>query len=560
MARDQRRRTVRADEGQQQSRPVQLEASRRFYSSQGNDGAVRTAQALQRAFGAGTDLYSNIVDRRNEAGVRQAGADFATGNKDLDQKTKGYLDAWDKLEAERDVNDIKKELPEILRGANWEELSEEEVVDVINDYMASKFEGIDPQSAYAETWTPSTLAITNELINVHKDMTLQNVQAGQKQDIYSNLQSRYEASREVDPVTGEPKAGTETFDYEYLADQTRIFFDGPAKREQFKELLFHFAIENGRPDIIENAPDRFENKDPTGVTEDIDEYREALNAARRAEAVKTKGAQDAAAQADQNRVTELQFAVYAKRTNGEDFTSELRELYGMAVDGRAEFGDWTSAKNFGDSQFDEREEHAPDYGIASGLWNQIYSGQAGVQDIFAAREAGVLGFGKTADDLMQKMMSTVERIAPNKDTVSGPVVTQYRSRLSDHYNPATKGPLQALDQTRFHVKNLALDDYNERVIKGEDPTDAYQAVRQKYDAVIENVPPSFSTKTTSSPDFVKANIITPAALKDVINGQQSWAALTSGIPPHVAEAVLIEGVNDGTITKDDLEKIGITLD
>ena len=78
-------------------------------------------------------------------------------------------------------------------------------------------------------------------------------------------------------------------------------FADPADREQFKELLFHFAIENGRPDIIENAPDRFSNQDPTGVTEDMDEYREALNAARRAQAVKIKGAQDAAAQADQNR-------------------------------------------------------------------------------------------------------------------------------------------------------------------------------------------------------------------------------------------------------------------
>jgi hypothetical protein len=560
MARHQRRRTVRADEGQQSSRPVRVDASRRFFTAQGNDSANRTATALQRAFGAGTELYSDVVDRRNDAGMRQAGADFATGNKDLDQKTKGYLDSWDKLEAERDINDIKKELPEILRGANWEELSEDDVQGVIDDYMTSKFEGIDPQSAYAEVWTPGSLAINNELLNVHKDMTLQNIRAGQKQDIFSNLTARFEASREVDPVTGEPKAGSETFDYDYLADQTRVFFDGAEKRTQFKELLFHFAIENGRPDLIENAPDRFANEDPTGVTEDIDEYREALNAARRAQAVKLKAQQDAAAQADSNRVAELQFSVYAKRANGDDFSGELRELYGMAVDGRAEFGDWTSAKNFGDSQFDEREEHAPDYPLTSTLWNEIYNGNAGVGDIFQAREEGLLGFGKTADDLMQKMMSTVERMTPNRDALSAPEVAQYRSQLGQHYNPSTKGPLQAMDQTRFHAKNLALDDYNSRIINGEDPTDAYNAVRQKYDSVLENVAPIPAIKTSSSPEFVKANIITPAAIKDVINGEQSWSVLTSGIPPHVAEAVLIEGVDDGTITKEDLEKIGITID
>lgn len=560
MARQERRRTVRADEGKAQNRPVQLEAQRRFYSAQGNDGPMRTADALRRAFQTGVDAYSDRVDRKNVEGQKQALADFTTGNKDVDQKTKGYLDAWDQLEAERDINDIKKELPEILRGANWEELSEEQVVGVINEYMAEKFEGIDPQSAYAASWTPASLALTDELLNVHKDMTLQNIQHSQKLDIFGNLQSRFEASRQIDEATGEPIAGTETFDYKYLADQTRIFFDGPAKREQFRELLFHFAIENGRPDIIENAPDRFENKDPTGVKENIDEYREALNAARRAEAVKAKAAQEAAAQADENTVTQLQFAIYDKRMRGEDFSGELRTLYGMAVDGRAEFGDYTAAKNFGDSQFDEVEEHAVDYGLASGLWNNIYNGRAGIREIYQAREEGLLGFGKTADDLMQKMMSTVERMQPHKSALSDPAVTQYRSQIGNHYNPSTGAITDGLDGTRFHVKNLALDDYNSRIINGEDPTEAYTAVRQKYDAVIDaNREVKVDIKTTSSAQFVKDSIITPQAISDVIDGKQSWTALTSGIPQSVWVPILIEGVADGTITEAQLEKLGIEL-
>lgn len=563
MARNERRRTTREETPVGQStREVQLRESRRFYTANGYEGPQRIASALQRAFQTGVDTYGQHLDRQNEKGARQAASDFATGNKDIDQKTKGYLDAWDSLEAERDVNDMKRELPEILRGANWEELSEGEVQGIIDDYMRGKFEGIDPQSAYASIWTPGALAINKELLGVHGDMQLQNIQLSQRQDIIGNLQSRFEASAEVDE-NGEPIAGTETFDYEYLADQTRIFFDGQEKRVTFIESVFDFAIRNGRPDIIENAPDRFGKDgkgDPTGIRADQDEYRAALEAARRAQAVKIKAAQDAQAEKDASTVASLQFAIYQKRVTGEDFSNELRTLRGMAIDGRADFGDYTAAKNFGDSQFDEGEEHAPDYAYASAMWTDIYNGQAGIRDIFKARQEGALGYGKTADDLMQRMMATVERMTPNRDAISRPEVTQYRSQLGQHYNPATKGPLQALDQTRFHVKNLALDDFNERVIKGEDPTEAYQAVRQKYDLVIENADPSFATKTSSSPEFVKANIITPAAIKSVINGEQSWSDLSSGIPPHIAEEVLIIGVQEGTITKQDLEKIGITLD
>lgn len=561
MARDTRRRTVRQD-AQAGQRPVELRSNRRFLTAQGNDSAIRTASALQRAFGAGTELASDIIDRRNRAGVQQAGADFATGNKDLDQKTKGYLDAWDQLEAERDINDMKKELPEFLRGANWEELGEAEVQGLINDYMQSKFEGIDPASAYASQWTPGALALNQELLGVHKDMQLQNIQIGQRQTIYGNMQARFEASRQIDEKSGEPIAGTESFDYDYLADQTRIFFDGSDKRTTYIEMLFDFAIQNGRPDIIENAPDRFASQDPTGVRDDLDEYRAALAAARRAEAVKIDADLKAAEAADKNLVTGLQFAIYTKRQAGEDFTNELRTLYGLAIDGRAEFGDYTAAKNFGDSQFDEREEHAPDYALASSLWNDIYSADAGIPEIYRAREAGVLGFGKTADDMMAKMMATVERLTPNASAVTSPEVTQLRSQLGQHYNPAQNGALGSLDKGRFHTKNLALDDYNDRVINGQDPVEAYQEVRQKYDAVIEQLPPfnpQEAQKTLSSAQFVRQYIITPQSISDVIDGKQSWSKLTSGIPQHVWVPALIEGVETGTITKEQLDKLGIEL-
>ncbi len=558
MSRHERRRTTRQDVGGTGLRDVQLQPSRRFYTANGNDGPMRTARALQRAFQTGTELYTDVLDRRNAAGAEQAQVDFATGNKDIDQKTKGYLDAWDMLEAERDVNDIKKELPEILRGANWEELSEQEVQGLIDSYMEENFRGYDPNSAYSQALAKGVLPINQELLQVHKDMQLQNIQLAQRQDILGNVQSRFEASAQLDE-NGEPIAGTEQFDYDYLAEQTRIFFDGSDKRTTYIETIFDFAIKNGRPDILENAPERFGNGDPTGIRADQDAYRAALNAATQQQARNIKAAQDAEAAKNSSEVQSLQILAVKAVQAGQDPSVYLDRIEQMAFDGRAEFSDVTSVTNFSRAERNDREDQSPVYPMVNDLWEGIFSGEAGSQAVMQAYDAGYLGYGKTATTLLTQMLGKVETLSEEqKSVLSQPEVTMYRSEIKSLYNPSTEGLVGGMDNNRFHVQNLAVADFNERIMEGQNPTEAYNAVRTKFNDVIDSFPdintePDIAIK--SSKQLVGTYIINKTNVDAVLRGEANFDALTSGVPQAHVDDLLAEMLDNGDITEADIDAL-----
>lgn len=556
MPRNERERTQREDValGAGAVEPARLQSTRRFYTAQGNDRATREARALSQAFAAGTELFGAIQEKRNVEGARLAASQQATGeDRDPTNKNKGYVEAWDKLDAEADVNEIKKELPEILRGANWEELTEQEVQDLIDGYMREKFQGINPQSAYAEIWTPGALAINRELLAVHRDMQIQNIQTEQAQTIYSNTQARYEASAEKDK-NGEPIPGTEKFDYDYVADQTRIFFDGKEKRERNKEIIFDFAIQNGRPDIIENAPDRFASGDPTGIREDVDAYREALLAARAMQA-KQIAASVKAQQDEQDAYNEsLKWTIYNKHAAGQDISKEMALFRARAEDGLADFGDYSEVKNFTDGQLAEFEEQSPNYPYASALWTDIYNGVAGYSHVYQARQNGELGHGKTADDLMQRMMSTIERMTPSGDQARSAEVSAYRKQITDAFNPQLGGMFAKMDMTRYHVRNQALADYNDRVLEqGEAPVEAMRAVIDKYNSLLEGLDATGLTAdkmaSMTSSQFAGQFVFTPDTIGQIVSGDIDFADAISGVPTFVWQTQLMQAIDEGIVSE-----------
>jgi hypothetical protein len=255
MARDSRQRSTRKDQplnaGQ---RPVQLRESRRFLTSQGNDQATRQARALQQAFGVGADLTTEILNQRNEKGRSTAAFESAAGmSRDAETTNKGYAEMWDEIEAKNDLALFAKELPEVLRGADWENLGEDEAQAVIDGYYSAQLKGINPQSVYGQQVSEGIFAQNAQLLDTHRNFQLERVRQEQRVMIYNEAKN----GLEIDGVV----------DYEKIGKRTGLAFDGAEKVTTYWEMIFDLAIDAGDETIISNAPERFPSGDPTGISD-----------------------------------------------------------------------------------------------------------------------------------------------------------------------------------------------------------------------------------------------------------------------------------------------------
>ena len=250
-----RERNVRRDPSLRDgARPVQLNESRRFQTASGFEGATRTAKALQNAFGVGTGLYTDIVEKRNTEGAEQAAFEEASGGvRGQDNKTKGYNDMWDSIEASNDLHLFSKALPEVLRGADWENLTEDEAQGVIDGYYQEQLKGINPNSVYGQKVAEGILQQNAQLLDTHRNFQLQRIHQEQRVMIYNEALATFETDGAVD--------------YDTIAARTGVAFDGAEKMTTFWEVIYDLAIDAGDESIIEQVPERFPSGDPTGIND-----------------------------------------------------------------------------------------------------------------------------------------------------------------------------------------------------------------------------------------------------------------------------------------------------
>jgi hypothetical protein len=208
---------------------------------------------LQNAFGAGLELNQSIVDRRNVEGEQQAAFESAQGGTRGDNTTQGYNDMWDQIEASNDLHLFAKELPEVLRGADWENLHEGEAQAVIDGYFQQQLDGINPQSVYGQKVAEGILQQNAQLLDVHRNFQVQRLKQEQRVMIYNEALATFETDGVVD--------------YDTIAGRTGIAFDGPEKMSTFWDVIADLAIDAGDESIITNVPERFPSGDPTGVTD-----------------------------------------------------------------------------------------------------------------------------------------------------------------------------------------------------------------------------------------------------------------------------------------------------
>lgn len=525
----------------------QLTAGRRFFSSQGSDRATREARALATAFDVGTDFISSQVDRNNRLGVERAVTSRGAGeDRDTEDQNAGFNIAWDELDAEADLNLIKKQLPQLLEEKDAENLSEKMVQAIITDAMKEMFEGIEPQSAYGAALAPGLLELEQVLLDVHRDQQLEKQQVEYRSKININLKARFQASVTTDNPNG-------TFPYEYLAEQTNTFFDGSNKKVAYWETIWDFAIRNGRPDIITGTPSRFPNQDPTGIDDPnmAPQHRAAIKSATVTAANIAKVKSDAHDAFLDDLRFDAQYAIYLARKDGMDVTPLLLQLKNIPG---TEFSDIQSAKGFGDSQLDETESRSPDLSITSPLWRRIHTGQAGIEDIYVAWQNGVLGGGPQSEKLLDAMMSTARNVRSARARLGTSEVGVWRSTLNKRYNAQLGGLLTAINPVMHRINLDANAFYTDLVGSGTDPATAYNRTSDRFDPLVKNLPDIEESELTgrrSQTDFTAASVVTTSMLKDVASGKRTFADVFSGVNPRILSDRATEEWHAGNLTEDE---------
>lgn len=549
MPRHTRRRTQRADAPLEAERPVRLQTQRRFFTSSGNDSAVREARAIADAFQIGTEFLGDEFTRRNTAGARRAADDVASGRgRNEDDTNAGYMKAWDQLDAERDLNLAKKELPEILRGADWENLKEDQVQEVINKYAQENFEGAD--GFYKESLAPGLLELETNLIAEHRDMVVARVQTEQLSTINSNLQARFES-------TGE-------FDYKYAMEQTATFLDGADKKVAFWEMVRDVAVENGDPSILDNVPERFPSGDPTGVNDprmqtDLRSWRrEALGV----QANMAAAEQEAIEAEEGQNIFNAQLALVDAIRNGRDGHAEMEHLRSLpGVDLSA----ISTARNFASSYRDDSNEVAAELPTVAGLWADIqeFSGSnpRGMQQrIWTALADGQLGNGRAGIDLYNEMQNKLRSVAGDAEREDSKAVTTWRSALNKQYAADKGGLMGSIDPVILRINLAAHNFYTAQLSAGDDPEKAFYETTQRFDPILAAAPTLNEdeidvARRRPQSDFEAEQIVTDTALKAVGTGEREFVDMFGGVNPAVIERRVSDAVANSTLNEDEATRI-----
>jgi len=255
MARDTQNRSVRRDASLTEgNRPVQLRESRRFFTSQGNNQAVRNAKALQGALGIGAQAYADHLGRQNVKGGNRAAAEAAQGGtRNAEDTNRGYNDTFDKVEAANDLSIFASELPQLLESEGWSDLPEAEAQASIDMYFEGQLRGIDPESTYGKIVSAGVLEQNAALLDVHRKVNTEKARQENRISIYTKTRDAYKLTGDLDHKT--------------LMEELAVLVPGPGGRDNYLKTVFQLAEEAGDPSIIESIPERFPNGDPTGVND-----------------------------------------------------------------------------------------------------------------------------------------------------------------------------------------------------------------------------------------------------------------------------------------------------
>lgn len=514
-----------------------LQVDRRFLDARGFEGNRRTARLLEQAFGLGQDILQDRAVQANVDGRERAILDRGAGaERNLDDDNEGYNAAWDQLDAEYDFNQIKKELPEALRGFNAEERTEEEVQEFLTQYMQSQFAGIEElgDSQYAKYLAPRLLELETQAIETHRTSQLQAIQEDQRSKIFANAKEQLATDGELD--------------VKKLFARTSTFFEGDQRKRVFWDSVFALAKEAGDPSIIDSVPAGIGSV-PTGVNDP--KFQEELRRARAAAAA-TGASRASADQArlrkeSQLRVRDLQFSLADAAARGEDVSDIVRQLQ---AEPESSFSSVTAALNFGTKLLDKSQEGRVNTPNATLAWAAVRNGDAGITDVMEALANGSLGYGTAAHEEAQRMLAAVKDQTEPGSPLAGVEATEGRKSLNRRYNAALGGPFGKLDPFMNRINIAANDRFNALLREGASPLQAEQVVVEEFDPMVEKytIDPDRIGGVQSQGQFERAELVPTSALKDVASGRIPYGQAFGGLSQTSIRLRVQDEVANGNLT------------
>ena len=532
---------------------VRLQEQRRFFSSRGNNSSEREARLIADAFDIGTKVVAGVIESNNVKGEERAIEEAGSGTeRNLDDKNSRYNKTWDLLDDKRSLSFARVGLAKILQEAGGDDLEESQVQDITNQFLQDQFLGIDKEAGDHTFLAEGLLQLETEVLVAHKDSAFQKIQDKQMADAFADVKESYANSFEFNDA-GVPVAGTGTAPYDDIANYTGTFLSGSAKMTAYWEMIYDLAIESGDPDVIRNAPEKFANGDPTGIndTRRADEHRAAIKSATIKQATNALAAQEATDKYNDDLIFGLQVEIFKTRQEGGD-PSALIDL--LAANPNATLSDITSAKNFGDSQLSEKESRSANLSFTTDLWQDIYDGGSKSSDLFDAvmegEAAGLFGNGPQAAAEMVQMMSAIKSIADAGASLRTQSAVAWKGQINNRYNAKTGGLLEPINPVMQRINVDANQMYLEAIESGTQPDEAYNKVIEKFDPMVQNLPPISKEELAnrrSQSDFTGKTSVSLEVIGQILSNDITVRDAFLGVPDFVVQDRLLDEVDNGNL-------------
>ena len=402
----------------------------------------------------------------------EAQAAKATGkDRDVLNKSIGYNTAWDRLDAEDDFNLFKAEFGEQLRGADAENMEEEDVQGLFDSASNKAFNMADQSPAYTKVLAPLLLDYNAEVVGIHRDAVIKEIKATQAAKLNRNLTARFDK--------------TGVFDYDMLAQMTSDLYEGKERNTAYETTLVDFAIRNGMPNVLRNAPQKYPSGQPSPLTygAGLARLRTAIQQAENVKQARITKETKANEKAIKDGNNSAMIVAVQAMAAGDPNSEKL--ILGFSNRDGASAKDYLQLQSAFRSIRDDVQQQNADENELALLTTEVYSGGAGLRQIQQARADGTFGNGLEGVKRMAQLMSVWERVNDQASQLTR-IHKTHLDDLKARYNPSVNGMMGKLDQRRAGLQANALLDYRTAVFESkEDPDKAWTRIREQGDATLE---------------------------------------------------------------------------
>ncbi|MGY6517468.1 MAG: hypothetical protein ACXIUZ_02020 [Lysobacteraceae bacterium] len=513
------------------------------------DASADRLAGLASSLGALVNTVGPDVSERWHENQAKAGAlDAARGGDPagLDGRSRSYRDAFERVQYQADIRRSVREWDTQLQELPLHEMDEAEVGAVLDQWFTEKYAGIEQESRTGAAIVAEGLAdFRAGVVEAHRERLLQEQQDRFLTNVRDVVVLGFEESLEDDGTGG-------VFDYAGLAELTASpGVPADQRASIYHDTVFQTAIEHGRPDLIQEMPDRFPNGSPTWkTTGNLDDRRKYLDAIARAtrvaEAQEAQAADDLAALADEQR-SQAQQGILEAIIRGDKAAVARAAQMGAAItaaDGKPLLPVSEGLRYLGAARSERNDQDRWGVGAASYGFASIYD--IATNDPIAARnmliELGMSNQMQTPEGrrLFQTMQGVIDR------HVNGARPTDHSAAMAEMrlLFPVSKDPMgnpKPDEQARYLQALQNYHDLTER-----EGISGTQAVR-RIAGDLGTAPSAPTPRFNSGQDLIRAANdgsfpTDPVAIRSATSrlGDEELEGLIRGgrLPPAVSQAIL----------------------